>query len=78
MAEKKKPASKTIKADGEPHRVYKERDGDIVVDHVKKKGGKYDKINLTEKAKAKTLDQGVKAVKDWHSKDDKKDKKKKK
>lgn len=77
MAEKKKPKSKTIKADGEPHRVYKRRDGDIVVDHVKKKGGKYDKIDLTKKAGAKTVKEGVKAVKDWHSKNDDKSKKKK-
>ena len=28
--------------------------------------GKYDKINLTKKGGAKSVKQGVKAVKDWH------------
>lgn len=74
MATSKKASSKTIKADGEPHRVYKRKDGDIVVDHLNKKGGKYDKIDLTKKSGAKTVKQGVKAVKDWHSKNNTKKK----
>jgi hypothetical protein len=57
--------SKTIKAAGEPHKVFK-KDGKIIVDHVNKKGGKWDKINLTSKAGAKTIKQGVKAVKKYH------------
>jgi hypothetical protein len=43
--------------------------GDIVVDHTAgPSAGKWDKINLTKKAGAKTIKQGVKATKDWHKK----------
>ena len=66
MAEK--PASKTFKAsDGKTHKVYKSGDK-VMVDHTAKKGGKWDKINLTKEAGAKTVSQGVKAVKKWHKK----------
>lgn len=68
MAEKKKKSKPaTIVADGQVHRVYKKK-GDVIVDHAGKKNGKYDKINLTKKAGAKTIQQGVKATKDWHKK----------
>lgn len=59
--------AKTIKAAGEKHTIKKNKKGDIIVDHAGKTG-KYDKINLTKKAGAKTVAQGVKATKDWHKK----------
>jgi hypothetical protein len=70
MAEKKKENPATFKVSGKVHRVYKEKDGDVVVNHAgsAKKNGKYDKINLTKKAGAKTVKQGVKATKNWHRK----------
>ena len=58
-------ALKTFKADGEKHTVKKNKKGDIIVDHAGNKG-KYDKINLTKKAGAKTVKQGVKAVQKYH------------
>lgn len=64
----KKNTSKTFKAsDGKEHRVYKDK-GKVMVDHTAKKGGKWDKINLTDKAGAKTVGEGVKAVKKYHRK----------
>lgn len=51
----------------EKHKVYKNKKGEVFVDHTQRKGGKYDKINLTNKAGAKTIKQGVKAVKQYHS-----------
>ena len=68
MAAKKKESPATLKVSGKVHRVYKEKDGDVVVNHAgsKKQNGKYDKINLTEKAGAKTVKAGVKATKKWH------------
>lgn len=68
MAAKKKESSATLKVSGKVHRVYKEKDGDVVVNHAgsEKKNGKWDKINLTEKAGVKTVKAGVKATKDWH------------
>ena len=61
--------AKTIKVQGIKHKVKKNTKGDVIVDHeAKAKAGKYDKINLTKKGGAKTIDQGVKAVKDWHKK----------
>jgi len=57
--------SKTFKAAGESHTVKKNKKGDIIVDHAGNKG-KYDKINLTKKAAAKTVKQGVAATKKWH------------
>lgn len=68
--------AKTFKADGEKHTVKKNKKGEIIVDHAGKKG-KYDKINLTKKAGAKTVAQGVKATKKWHSSDQNKKIKKK-
>ncbi len=58
---------KVIKVAGEKHTIKKNKSGDVVVDHAGKKG-KYDKINLTKKAGAKTVKQGVKATKEWHKK----------
>ena len=57
--------SNTFKAAGESHTVKKNKKGDIIVDHAGNKG-KYDKINLTKKAGAKTVKQGVAATKKWH------------
>ena len=57
--------SKTFKADGEKHTVKKNAKGEIIVDHAGNKG-KYDKINLTKKAGAKTVKQGVAATKKYH------------
>lgn len=58
---------KTIKAAGEKHTIKKNKKGDVIVDHAGKKS-KNDKINLTKKAGAKTIKDGVKATKDWHKK----------
>jgi hypothetical protein len=77
MPKHKKEPSKTLKAGGEPHKVYK-KDGKVIVDHTKKKGGKWDKINLTKMADTKSVKQGVKEVKKWHKENPhKKDKKSK-
>ena len=58
--------AKTFKADGEKHTVKKNKKGDIIVDHAGNKG-KWDKINLTKKAGAKTIKQGVAATKKYHN-----------
>ena len=63
-----------VKAGGQTHKVFKKKvdkgignKGDIVVDHTAgRPAGKWDKINLTEKSKAKTVKQGVASVKKWH------------
>jgi hypothetical protein len=57
--------AKKIKAAGEIHTVKKNAKGDVIVDHPGNKGP-WDKINLTKKAGAKTIQQGVKAVKKYH------------
>ena len=58
-----------IKVGGAGHAIKKNKKGDIIVDHdASAKAGKYDKINLTKKAGAKTVKEGVKATKDWHKK----------
>lgn len=58
-----------IKVGGAGHTIKKNKKGDIIVDHeASAKAGKYDKINLTKKAGAKTIKEGVKATKDWHKK----------
>jgi len=66
--------SKIVKAGGQTHKVFKKKvdkgignKGDIGVDHTAgPSAGKWDKINLTKKAKAKTVKQGVASVKKWH------------
>jgi len=62
-----------VKAGGEDHVVYKAskksskaNKGDIVVNHPTKDKGKWDTINLTKKAKSKTVKEGVAATKKWH------------
>ena len=69
-----KNGSKIVKAGGQTHKVFKKKvdkgigdKGDIVVDHTAgRPAGKWDKINLTEKSKAKTVKQGVASVRKWH------------
>lgn len=58
----------TFKADGKKHTVKKNKKGEIIVDHAGKSQGKWDKINLTKKAGAKTVSQGVAATKRYHRK----------
>lgn len=62
-----------VTAGGEKHKVYKKtnsigkgKPGDIMVNHPTKDKGKWDTINLTKKAGAKTVAQGVAATKKWH------------
>ena len=65
-----KPVTLAIKVPGKParetHKVYKAKSGDVMVDHTQRSGGKWDKINLTKKAGAKNVQQGVKAVQKYH------------
>ena len=65
-----KPQTLAIKVPGktarETHKVYKTKSGDVMVDHTQRTGGKWDKINLTKKAGAKNVQQGVKAVQKYH------------
>jgi len=56
-----------IKVSGKVHDVKKNKKGEVVVDHAGNIG-KYDKINLTKKAGAKTVKEGEKATRDWHKK----------
>ena len=62
-----------VSAGGEKHVVYKKtnkqgkgKPGDIMVNHPTKDKGKWDTIDLTKKAGAKTVAQGVAATKKWH------------
>ena len=69
-----KKGGKIVKAGGQTHKVFKKKvdkgignKGDIVVDHTAgPSAGKWDKINLTKKSKAKTVKEGVASVKKWH------------
>ena len=60
---------------GEKHVIYKKtsatgvgkgKKGNIMVNHPTTDKGKWDTIDLTKKAKAKTVAQGVAATKKWH------------
>ena len=55
-----------LKVSGKVHEVKKNKKGEVIVDHAGKNDPKWDKINLTKKAGAKTIKQGVKATKTWH------------
>jgi len=62
-----------VSAGGEKHVVYKKttkagkgRPGDIMVNHPTTDKGKWDTIDLTQKAGAKTIAQGVASTKKWH------------
>jgi len=54
-----------IKVSGKVHDVKKNKKGEVIVDHAGNIG-KYDKINLTKKAGAKTVKEGEKATRAWH------------
>lgn len=57
----------TLKVGGQTHKVFKNKQGDVVVDHIAGiPAGKWDKINLTKKAKAKTIEDGIKSIRKWH------------
>jgi hypothetical protein len=64
------PVTLAIKVPGKParetHKVFKNKNGDVMVDHTNTRQGKFDKINLTKKAGAKSIKQGVKAVQKYH------------
>ena len=69
----KKGGKVKVMAGGEKHVVYKSSKnsskatkGDIMVNHPTKDKGKWDTINLTKKAGAKTVREGVAATKKWH------------
>jgi hypothetical protein len=62
-----------VSAGGEKHLVYKKtnkigkgKPGDIMVNHPTTDKGKWDTIDLTQKAGAQTVKQGISAVKKWH------------
>ena len=66
-------AKTKVSAGGEKHVVYKKtnnigkgKPGDIMVNHPTTDKGKWDTINLTKKAGAKTVREGVAATKKWH------------
>jgi uncharacterized protein YjcR len=58
--------SRQFLADGEKHRVFKSGNR-VLVDHTDKHGGKWDVIDLTKESGAKTVSDGVKAVKKYHN-----------
>ena len=62
-----------VTAGGEKHVIYKKttkrgegKVGNIMVNHPTKDKGIWDTIDLTKKAGAKTVQQGVAATKKWH------------
>ena len=62
-----------VSAGGEKHVIYKKttkrgegKVGNIMVNHPTKDKGVWDTIDLTKKAGAKTIQQGVAATKKWH------------
>jgi len=66
-------ANVKVSAGGEKHIVYKKtnkigkgKPGDIMVNHPTKDKGEWDTIDLTKKAGAKSVREGVAAVKKWH------------
>ena len=74
MAEKKKVTKKSAVIKGTKHVAYKDKKGDVHIDHPGKKSGKYKDIDLTKETggKVKTTSQGIAAAKDWHNKAKKK------
>lgn len=67
--------SVTFTTQGEKHKVYKKKsptgmgkgkEGHIMVNHPTKDKGKWDTIDLTQIAGAKTVAEGVAATKKWH------------
>jgi hypothetical protein len=69
-----KSGGSIVKVGGQTHKVFKKKvdkgigdKGDIVVDHTAgPSAGKWDKINLTKKSRAKTVKQGIASVRKWH------------
>ena len=61
-----KDGGQYLTVDGEYHRVYRNAQGDIIVNHPKEDKGKWDTINLTDKSDANTIAEGVSSVKKWH------------
>ena len=66
-------AKTKVSAGGEKHVVYKKtnkigkgKPGAIMVNHPTTDKGKWDTIDLTKKAGAKTVREGVASVKKWH------------
>lgn len=57
-----------VSIQGVKHSIKKNKSGDVVVEHTNIHNGRYDKINLTKKAKVKTIKEGEKATRKWHSK----------
>jgi hypothetical protein len=62
-----------VTAGGEKHKIYKKTTkrgegklGHIMVNHPTKDKGQWDTIDLTQKAGAKTIKQGIAATKKWH------------
>ena len=73
MADKKKEEKSVTLTTGIPgkkarvvHKVFKNKKGDVIVDHTNTNQGKWDKINLTKKGGSRTIKQGVKAVQKFH------------
>jgi hypothetical protein len=69
----KQGGSVTLNAGGEQHRIYVKSTnrgegdkGHIMVNHPTMDKGMWDTIDLTQKAGAKTIAQGVAATKEWH------------
>jgi hypothetical protein len=55
----------TVKAGGEEHVVYKDKNGSIMTSHPNQDKGKYDTVDLTTKSGATNIREGVQAVKEW-------------
>lgn len=51
---------------GEPHTVYKNKQGHVIVDHLGY-DGPHDKFDLTKLAGAHTVHEGVLSTKQWHA-----------
>ena len=66
----KKDDQASLNVSGKLHRIYREKNGDIVVNHAgtRKQNGSYDKINLSDVAGVKSVKGGVKATTNWHKK----------
>jgi len=62
-----KNGGKFLTANGEYHRIYRSADGNIMVNHPAEDKGQWDTINLTNKANANTIAEGVAATKKWHA-----------
>lgn len=71
-------SKKKLKITGVTHVISVDKKGDVVVNHPGSKSGPWKKANLTKLSGAKTIKQGVKSSKDWHSKNPHKAKAKKK